>query len=70
MTDLASFEQTKAISAVSCPSRNETYETRYCMEFSPSSLSTEFAVSTELKKVPRLGVVKPAMILLVYPRRC
>lgn len=65
MTDLAPFEETKVISAANGLLRKVTHEIRYCMEASPSSLSTEFAVLTELKKVPRLGVVRPAMVLLM-----
>ena len=62
MTDLASLEKTKTMSSANGQVQVQmTYETKFCMTLSPSSLSTEFAVSTALKKVSRPGVTKPVI---------
>lgn len=47
------------------------YETRRCTEGLALLVSAEFASSTELKKVSRLGMTSPTVgILLTYPEIC
>ena len=70
MANLASPEKTEFMSTANYQLQVRlTYETKFCMALSPSSLSTEFAVSTALKKVSRPGVTKPVVegIMLYGP---
>ena len=62
MPDLASLEKTRVMSTANCQLQVRlTYETKFCMALSASSVSTEFAVSTALRKVSRPGVTKPVI---------